>query len=174
MSSTDNLIFGNTATTIEDDGTIIAITEYTDNPYLELKRNNGFIDREPCHLQRHIDLNNGQFNQQSSSQINQQSNNQSNGQINQQFNNQSNDQINNFDQPIQYIRHNNNKRRRIGTYNSSASAANVTYRSEQPIPQLAQKCAWCCSYLTGADEVENYNGQTPQYVGWMCHKKCNL
>jgi hypothetical protein len=158
MSSTDNLIFGNTATTIEDDGTIIAITEYTDNPYIELKRNNGFIDREQCHLQRNIDLNNGQFNQQS----------------NYQSNNQSGSQINNLDQPVRYVRHNNNKRRRIGTYNSSVSTDNVTYQSEQPIPQLAQKCAWCCSYLTGADEVENYNGQTPQYVGWMCHKKCNL
>jgi hypothetical protein len=158
MSSTDNLIFGNTATTIEDDGTIIAITEYTDNPYIELKRNNGFIDREQCHLQRNIDLNNGQFNQQS----------------NYQSNNQSGSQINNLDQPVRYVRHNNNKRRRIGTYNSSVSTDNVTYQSEQHIPQLAQKCAWCCSYLTGADEVENYNGQTPQYVGWMCHKKCNL
>ena len=43
----------------------------------------------------------------------------------------------------------------------------------EPLEQTAQKCAWCYEYLFYG-EIANYNGDDPQYTGWMCHAECNL
>jgi len=40
--------------------------------------------------------------------------------------------------------------------------------------QSAQKCPWCFRYMLGDDEIGTYNGDDPDYVGWMCHEYCNL
>lgn len=45
---------------------------------------------------------------------------------------------------------------------------------EEPLLQLAQKCAWCKKYLLFGEETELYNGKNYQYKYWICHKKCNL
>jgi hypothetical protein len=43
-----------------------------------------------------------------------------------------------------------------------------------PKIQMAQKCAWCYNYLFIDEKISTYNGNDPDYQGWMCHYECNL
>lgn len=45
---------------------------------------------------------------------------------------------------------------------------------KMPKIQYAQKCAWCRRYLFYDEEVRTYDGDDPDYQGWMVHDSCNL
>ena len=46
-------------------------------------------------------------------------------------------------------------------------------KSNEPLIQCAQKCAWCNQYMYFNDEIEEYKGLDVDFIGWMVHKHCN-
>jgi hypothetical protein len=57
----------------------------------------------------------------------------------------------------------------------SASLESTEIRQvKMPKIQYAQKCAWCGRYLFCYDEIGTYDGDDPDYQGWMVHESCNL
>ena len=45
---------------------------------------------------------------------------------------------------------------------------------KMPKTQYAQKCAWCGQYLFCYEEIGTYDGDDPDYQGWMVHEFCNI
>jgi hypothetical protein len=43
-----------------------------------------------------------------------------------------------------------------------------------PLPQNAQKCAWCGGYLWRYQSIAVYDGSNLDYIGWLCHTNCNI
>ena len=48
------------------------------------------------------------------------------------------------------------------------------HQVKMPKTQYAQKCAWCGQYLFCYEEIGTYDGDDPDYQGWMVHEFCNI
>lgn len=42
----------------------------------------------------------------------------------------------------------------------------------EPLPQYAQKCAWCNMYLLSGDDTVIYSGPDQRFTNWICHARC--
>lgn len=42
----------------------------------------------------------------------------------------------------------------------------------EPLPQYAQKCAWCNCYLLSGEATVIYSGQDRRFSNWVCHARC--